>query len=252
VTAHLGLTDAVTAARAGIGSIEHLSGIPEAASPNASSLYAAHYRSFFAGWTAFERSWAGLDSASLSRVAAELARHKVILVPTLVVHETFSRLDDPGALRDTMLRVVPEAEQRRWNVPDMIKRAGWTSDDFAAFRRARPQQDLFVRLFVAAGGTIATGTDAANQLLVPGYTVHREMQLLVQAGLEPRDALRASTGNGALALGVDSLGLLAPGKVADMVVLTRDPLANIRNTLSIEQVVSRGRVIGPDSLRAGW
>ena len=112
VTAHLGLTDAVTAARAGVSSIEHLTGVPEAASRQASSIFAAHYRSFFAGWTAFERSWAGLDSADLARVAGELARNNVILVPTLVLHETFSRLDDPAVLQDSMLKVVPEAEQR--------------------------------------------------------------------------------------------------------------------------------------------
>ncbi len=252
VTGHLGLTDAVAAARAGIGSIEHLTGVPEAASRSPSSLYAAHYRSFFAGWTAFERSWAGLDSASLARVAEELVRNQVILVPTLILHETFSRLDDPALLGDTILKLVPEAEQRRWNVPDMIARAGWTAEDFAAFRRSRPQQDLFLRQFVRAGGTVAAGTDAANQMLVPGYTLHRELELLVRAGLEPRDALLAATRNGALVLGKDSLGLLAPGNVADLVVLSRDPLADIRNTLALEQVVIRGRVLSPDSLRAGW
>jgi len=252
VTGHLGLTDAVAAARAGIGSIEHLTGVPEAASRSPSSLYAAHYRSFFAGWTAFERSWAELDSASLARVAEELVRNHVILVPTLILHETFSRLDDPALLGDTILRLVPEAERRRWNVPDMIARAGWTGEDFAAFRRSRPRQDLFLRQFVRAGGTVAAGTDAANQMLVPGYALHREMELLVQAGLEPRDALLAATRNGALVLGTDSLGLLAPGNVADLVVLARDPLADIRNTLALEQVVSRGRVLSPDSLRAGW
>jgi imidazolonepropionase-like amidohydrolase len=252
VAAHLGLTDAVTAARAGVATIEHLSGVPEAASPKASALFAAHYRSFFAGWTAFERSWAGLDSADLNRVAGELARNNVILVPTLVLHETFSRLDDPSVLQDTMLKLVPEAEQARWNVPDMIKRAGWKKDDFEAFRRSRPRQDLFIRQFVAAGGVVAAGTDAANQMLIPGYSLHREMELLSVAGLEPRGALVAATRNGALAIGVDSLGLLAPGKVADLVVLSRDPLADIRNTLAIEQVMSRGRLFPVDSLRQGW
>ncbi|HUF34593.1 MAG TPA: amidohydrolase family protein [Gemmatimonadales bacterium] len=252
VTGHLGLTDAVTAARAGISSLEHLSGVPEAASANASSLYAAHYRSFFAGWTAFERAWAGLDSAALERVAGEVARAQVIVVPTLVLHETFSRLDDPLLFADSALASVPEAARRGWNIPDMVARAGWTADDFAAFRRSRPSQDRFLRRFVSAGGRIAAGTDAANQMLVPGYSLHREMELLVGAGLSTRDAILAATRNGALLLGVDSLGLIAPGKVADLVVLSRDPLADIRNTLAIEQVMSRGTLLAPDSLRALW
>ena len=123
VAGHLGLVDAVTAAKDGIGSIEHLSGVPEAALADASSLKAAHYRGFFAGWTAFERSWAGLDSAELDRVAKAVAEQGTIMVPTLVLHETFSRLDDPAVLQDTMLRAVPELQQRRWNVPNMVRRA---------------------------------------------------------------------------------------------------------------------------------
>ena len=252
VAGHLGLTDAVTAARLGLGSLEHLSGVPEAALADPSALYAAHERSFFTGWTAFERSWAGLDSASLAHVAGVLAARTVIAVPTLVLHETFSRLDDPAVLGDTMLRAIPEEEQQRWNVPDMIARAGWTAADFAAFRRSRPAQDRFLRLFQAKGGRIAAGTDAANQMLIPGYSLHREMELLVAAGLTPDEAISAATRNGALLLRVDSLGLVAPGKVADLLVLTRDPLADIRNTLSIERVMLRGRSLSPDSIRATW
>jgi imidazolonepropionase-like amidohydrolase len=252
VAGHLGLTDAVTAARRGLGSLEHLSGIPEAAAADPSALYAAHRRSFFAGWTAFERAWTTLDSVPLARVAGILAARGVIVVPTLVLHETFSRLDDPAVLADTMLQAIPLEEQRRWNVPDMIARAGWTSGDFAAFRRSRAAQDRFLRIFHRKGGRVAVGTDAANQMLIPGYAAHREMQLLVAAGLTPAEAISAATRHGALLLGVDSLGLIAPGKVADLVVLRRDPLADIRNTLAIERVMSRGRMLSPDSIRARW
>ncbi|HEY8257233.1 MAG TPA: amidohydrolase family protein [Gemmatimonadales bacterium] len=252
VTGHLGLTDAVTAAGLGIASIEHMSGVPESAVPDASALYAAHRSGFFTGWTAFERSWASLDSSALARVAGELAAKKVAIIPTLVLHETFSRLDDSTVLQDSMLHAVPDAERQRWNVPDMIRRAGWRDTDFAAFRRSRPMQDLFLRLFAAAGGNIAAGTDAANQLLIPGYSEHLEMQLLVAAGLTPRAALLAATRNGALLLGVDSLGLIAPGKAADLLMLTRDPMSRIQNTLAIEQVMVRGQLYRADSLRASW
>jgi imidazolonepropionase-like amidohydrolase len=252
VTGHLGMVDAVTAAREGLGSIEHLSGVPEACLADPSWLTAAHYRGFFAGWTAFERSWADLDSAAMRRVATELAHHGTMLVPTLVLHETFSRLDDPLVLQDTMLRAVPELQQQRWNVPDMVRRAGWTEEDYRSFRAARPRQDEFLRLFAAAGGRVATGTDASNQLLIPGYSEHREMQLLVAAGFSPSEALLAATRNGSLILGVDSLGLIAPGKVADLVVLTRDPLADIHNTLAIDRVMLRGRLFSADSIQKTW
>jgi len=252
VTGHLGMTDAVTAAKAGIASIEHLTGVPEAALPKPSSLFTAHYRGLFPGWTAFERSWAGLDSAALMRVANRLAESKITLIPTLVLHETLSRLDEPGMLRDPSLQDVPEAQQRDWDVRGLIARAGWTSADFEAFRRSRANQDLFIRLFAAAGGRLAAGTDAANQMLVPGYSEHREMELLVRAGLTPREALQAATRNGAVLIGVDSLGLLAPGKVADLLVLSKDPLVDIRNTRAITAVMARGYLLDADSIRATW
>jgi imidazolonepropionase-like amidohydrolase len=252
VAGHLGLTDAATAARLGLASLEHMSGIPEAALGDPAPLFAAHERSFLAGWTEFERAWGGLDSVALARVAGVLAARNVVVVPTLVLHETFSRLDDPAILADSMLATVPEAERERWSVTEMTERAGWTPADFAAFRKARPVQDRFLRTFHAKGGRIAVGTDAANQMLIPGYAVHRELELLVRAGLTPAEAISAASRNGALLLRVDSLGLVAPGKVADLVILERDPLADIRNTLAIEQVMSRGEMLSPDSIRAQW
>jgi imidazolonepropionase-like amidohydrolase len=251
VTGHLGLTDAVTAAAAGIGAIEHLSGVPEAAG-NASAFYSAHYRGFWPGWTAFERGWVGLDSAVLARIARELAGQQIVVIPTLVLHETFSRLDDSTVTAQPELAAVPRPEQERWNVRGMIERAGWSAADLAAFRQARAYQNRFVREFKRAGGVIAAGTDASNQLLIPGFSQHREMELLVGAGLTPAEALAAATTGGATLLGTDSLGAVAPGKAADLVVLGADPLADIRNTRKVERVMVRGRLLSADSIRQEW
>ena len=251
VTAHLGLTDALTAAKMGVASIEHLSGIPEAISRTPQKFYAEHKASFFKGWTYFEKSWAGLDSASLSQVATTLAEARVASVPTLVLHETFSRLDDPAMLNQADLKTVPDSIMRRWDVPDMVKRAGWTTADFQAFRASRANQDLFLRAFRAAGGRIVAGTDASNQLLVPGLSLHTELVLLVNAGLTPSDAIQTATHNAAQLLGADSLGLISPGKVADLVILKSNPLADIHNTRTVQRVMVRGQLYDADSLRAG-
>jgi imidazolonepropionase-like amidohydrolase len=252
VTGHLGMIDAVAAAKAGISGIEHMSGVAEAASTDPSALFAAHYRGFFQGWTASERSWATLDSTALARVAGRLAERKVTIIPTLILHETLSRLDDRAVLNDPALAAVPTAQQKDWDVAGLISRAGWTREDFASFRRSRPKQDLFLRLFAAGGGRIAVGTDASNQLLIPGYSEHQELELLIKAGLPPGEALRAATRNGAALLGIDSLGLLVPGKAADLVVLTRSPLSDIRNSRTIQSVMIRGQLLNADSIRASW
>jgi len=251
VAAHLGLTDALTAAKLGVTSIEHLSGVPEAAG-QPDQLFAAHRNGFFAGWTAFERSWVPLDSTTLTRLAGQLADTKVTMVPTLVLHEVFSHLDDTASATVPDLLAVPADQREAWNVPEMVQRAGWTAADFEAFRQARPRQDLFVRAFSRAGGVVVTGTDASNQRLVPGASEHDELALLVGAGLTPTEALRAATRDAAVLLGADSLGTLVPGKAADLVVLGRDPLADITNTRAINYVMIRGQLIRPDSIRNRW
>lgn len=252
VTAHLGLVDARTAARLGVKSLEHLSGIPEATLADPSALFAAHRAGFFAGWTAFERSWAQLDSAALARTAADLAATRVMLVPTLALHELFSRLGDSTEVSLPEFADMPAAELAAWNLPDMIRRAGWGPADYAAFRAARPKQDLFLREFVGAGGTVVAGTDATNQLLVPGAALHRELALLVRMGLSPVAAIQAATSSAAKLLGVDSIGVVAPGRVADLVVLAGDPATDIGATRKIRFVMQGGRLLSPDSIRAAW
>src|SRR5207245_8821141 len=99
--------------------------------------------------------------------------------------------------------------------------------DFQACRRSRARQTQCVREFKRAGGLIAAGSDAANQLVVPGLSLHEELSLLVAAGLTPVEAIAAATRKGAELLRADSLGRVAAGKVADLVVLDANPAPNI-------------------------
>jgi imidazolonepropionase-like amidohydrolase len=138
------------------------------------------------------------------------------------------------------------------DVNGLIRRAGWRDADFQAFRRSRARQDQFVREFKRAGGAIAAGSDAANQLLAPGASLHEELSLLVNAGLTPLEVITAATRRGAQLLRADSLGVIAPGRVADLVVLNTDPLRQIRATRDIEWVMLRGRIFRPDSIRSAW
>lgn len=250
VAAHLGRTDALTAARAGVVSIEHMAGVVQAATGN--PAYAGAHSSFLSGWTTEEKGWAGLDSSTVARTARALAQTKVTIVPTLVLHDMLARLDNPILLSRPGMEDVPDNAQSVRSVPSLLRRTGWRSGDFDAFRRSRRRQDQFVREYRRAGGAIAAGSDAANQLLIPGYSLHEELSLLVAAGLSPLDAITAATRRGAQLLRADSLGLLAPGKVADLVVLNGNPANNISATRNIAMVILRGRIVRPDSLRATW
>lgn len=253
VAAHLGKIDALTAARAGVVSIEHMAGVVQAAAPAAERAeYLRAHDAFLAGWTAEERGWARLDSAAVARTARALAQTRVAIVPTLVLHDMLSRLDNPLLLVRPGMEDVPDGAASVRSVPSLLRRTGWGTSHFEAFRRSRRRQNQFVREFKRAGGALVAGSDAANQLLIPGYSLHEEMALLVAAGLTPLEAITAATRRGAELLRADSLGLIAPGNVADLVVLHGDPTRNITATRTIAWVMSRGRIIRPDSLRATW
>lgn len=251
VAAHLGKTDALTAAKAGVASLEHMAGVVQVAT-RTPAVYVSRHDRFLAGWTLEETGWAALDSASVARVARSLAAARVAIVPTLVLHEMLSRLDNPTLLSRPGMEDVPASAAGVRDVTGLVRRAGWRPADFQAFRRSRPRQDQFVREFKRAGGLIAAGSDAANQLLVPGLSLHEEMSLLVAAGFTPLEAITAATRKAAELLRTDSLGAVAQGKLADLVVLDANPIADITATRRIAWVMVRGRIVKPDSLRREW
>jgi imidazolonepropionase-like amidohydrolase len=91
-----------------------------------------------------------------------------------------------------------------------------------------------------AGIPVALGTDAGNPLTLHGASVFMELEAMQAAGLAPQDVLVAATRNAAQAAGLDSVGPVTAGSVADLVVLDADPLADIRNVRRIALVVRRG------------
>src|SRR5690348_16256468 len=141
VAAHLGKTDALTAAKAGVASLEHMSGVVEAAVRNPAPYFRVHDQ-FLAGWTLEEKGWATLDSASLEVTARTLAGTHVAIVPTLVVHETLTHLADPGLLeRPEMADVPADTANVVRRVASLLRRSGWTAADSQAIRRSRGRED---------------------------------------------------------------------------------------------------------------
>jgi imidazolonepropionase-like amidohydrolase len=100
-----------------------------------------------------------------------------------------------------------------------------------------------------AGIPVAMGTDAGNIGTLHGPSVFREMALMTQAGLSPLQVLRSATVGGALAMGKQGdLGTIEPGRLADLVVLDADPLADVANLSRARYVVKGGKVFEPRAL----
>jgi imidazolonepropionase-like amidohydrolase len=154
-----------------------------------------------------------------------------------------SWIDDP-LVRDTispavLKRVVTQIEERK---PENVERAKQT---YAMMQRA-------VRKLNAAGVRITVGTDAGPGDQFFGWTTQHELELMVDAGLTPTEAIAAGTRVGAEVLGAKQLGTLAAGKSADFIVLDANPLDNIVNARKIAKVYLRGGEIDRAALKAAW
>jgi len=183
------------------------------------------------------------DEARCAPVFAKLASNGTWVVPTLVLHRAHARLRDSATHADPRLRYMSPATRATWTAAARGGIPGAETIDhgitrvIGALRRARVG--------------ILAGTDALNPYVYPGFSLHDELALLVGAGLTPLEALRAATLDPARFLdATDSLGTVAPGQLADLVLLDADPLADIQNTRKIRAVVLNGRLLDRVALDA--
>jgi hypothetical protein len=153
---------------------------------------------------------------------------------------------DPA--RTPAFRYVPDAELRDWR-KELDARRSETPMDWEAVH----VHDLRnLREMRAVGVVVLAGTDAPSFPVVPGFSLHDELGSFVAAlGMTPLQALQAATLGPARFLGLaDSLGAVEEGKVADLVLLDADPLADIRNTRRIRAVFANGRYLDRRALDA--
>ena len=94
------------------------------------------------------------------------------------------------------------------------------------------------------GVELLSGTDIPNFGLVPGESLHHELELMVEAGISPLDVIKIATRNGAEALGIlNKVGTIETGKEADMIVIATNPIDNISNTKNIEAIINDGKLV---------
>ncbi|MBI3451088.1 MAG: amidohydrolase family protein, partial [Acidobacteria bacterium] len=240
VIGHLQRTSWTEAARFGIDFITH--GAPW----STSLLPAARREAYDAIRGSRERiawlEWVDLDGPEIREMVEEIGRRRIPIDPTLVAYDTKFRANDAFYTKSADLSLVPPLILKMWEGPGFT--AGWSAEDFARGRADWPKVLKLLRMYRDRGVPLLAGSDTPNPWVVPGLGLHRELELLVEAGFTPLEVLTMATRNGAEALGIgNEVGTVEAGKRADLVVLTADPSSDIRNTRKIERVYLGGAAV---------
>lgn len=210
---HLGDISAEDAARAGLDEIQHLTGCGAA--------------------------WKASTLEEIDALIDVLLEHEVAVTPTLVVWDRLGRVNDNAFQFDIRRRWIPPIYRDFWN--------RWYGRFEAPTERLRlqaagPHLKRCLARMQERGVTIAVGTDSPFPHLLPGFSVHDELAMFVDAGIKPVDALRSATSVGARVVGLEShCGRLAPGLAADVVVVDGNPLYSISDISNVQCVVRGGR-----------
>jgi hypothetical protein len=257
VSGHLPLgVSVLEASAAGQRTIEHARDLPVACSG-----YGATYRALMArvvdgdadaeAPSDEERIRSILESFDqdlCTQVLATLAANGTYLVPTHGTREMDFRASDPSYRADERMKYMLGLIQSDWD------------EDLDETAAASPELiDLYGQFFElglrlsgrahAAGVRIMAGTDANDTMIFPGFGLHDELARLAEAGISEMDLLKAATSTPAEYVGRSGdLGTVSVGAFADLLLLDRDPLAEIGNTRSIEAVLLGGRVFDRSAL----
>jgi imidazolonepropionase-like amidohydrolase len=249
----------VEASAKGLDSMEHIFGILTAASSEeealrkemVSSMRGVDAKTFYG--MLIRSQVKALDTFDASRAQGlfdVFSKNRTYQCPTLTVHRMFARLTEPAFTADPRVRYTPA----------LIKSVAW-KQTLAWVEPIAQNRDDQRRLFAKtmeivgqmyrAGVPILAGTDTSNPYVMAGFSLHDELELLVEAGLSPAAALRCATLEPARFWKQEgSQGEVRVGQRADLVVLDANPLEDIRQTRSIRGVMLKGTWLDRDTLDA--
>ena len=240
VTASVGLWPSL---EAGQTTVDHLDGYLDVLVPEDAEVPEGANFSFGLGLTPF------VDRDRIAPAAARTRELGGAVVPTETLSENTVGAHAWEALTERPeFRYLPQG--LRENYINRLKRAAQaftpeTGAEFLALRKA------LIKALHDAGVPVLLGSDSPQIFNVPGFSIHRELEAMVAAGLTPYEALASGITAPAAFFGTTRWGAIAPGRDADLVLLDADPLADIANTRRIAGVTVRGRWLDRAELDAG-
>lgn len=236
VTAHLINYTAQDAVEDGVDCLEHITTVFDFIIPDDAPKGAER------------RANLDLDNPKAQALIDSIVKRKVMVDPTLAVFRNMLLLPDVDEYNQHPDNArIPARLKEHWD-SFTVKLNRQPATRELRRREFKKYQELTGILY-RKGVTLLAGTDSAEPYCPPGGALHQELEMYVECGIPAAAALRAATLTNAQALRqAQHLGSVAAGKLADLVILTADPLADIRNTRKIESVIRGGIVCNPAKL----
>lgn len=245
--------DAIRASEAiaaGQRTFEHLIGIFEASSPD-QNIYLTGSYGDKQGTKTVAKLLSAYDPARERRIVALIAQHHVWQCPTLFWERGQWLVDNIDFRKDPDLIYAPHTWQTTlWPSIQKSISASLDTDPLAMRERFVLHELGIVHRLQSAGVPFLAGTDTpAGVDVIPGISLHRELERLVAAGFTPLQALQTATLNPAIFFHRRAdFGSVEPRKLADLILLDRNPLEDIRNTRTISAVILDGRYLSKEQL----
>jgi imidazolonepropionase-like amidohydrolase len=245
---------ATEASNVGQRSIEHLSGLHISSSSNEAELRADLAKSQSTNFVQSNKKSTEVNFNAAQNYNKEKA---LVLFSTFVRNETWqcptlrnlqivtTHADLDRLMNDDRIKYFPDSLKENWKRVVLLRKTGDSLQRAIYFKQCL----RLVAEMQQAGVKILAGTDLSNNFLMPGFSLHDELALMVEAGLSPFESLQTATINPAKFLNREKeLGSIESGKIADLILLDDNPLKNIGNTKKIYAVIVNGKLLNRTDL----
>ncbi|MFC2161649.1 amidohydrolase family protein [Acidobacteriota bacterium] len=236
VAGHLRKVDARFAAQWGISTIEHATGIAEALLGDEEFEDAPPLQ------TISNKTWLHVDRTKYDELIDLFIEKNVFIHANLTLYESFT-LPVEKIRNKPFVELIPPTIVEGWDLY-LSKQFLEVTQDKESWRITKERLEEFLIMFKEKGGKVLAGTDTPWPYLLPGFSLHRELELLVETGFTPMEAIWTATKYAAEALKQENnIGTLTEGKRADIVLLNSNPLEDIRALRDIHHVIKDGRIV---------
>ncbi|MHA6280947.1 amidohydrolase family protein [Salinimicrobium sp. CAU 1759] len=230
----------------GLDGSEHLYYVMKACSPKADSLTRVN-----PGYGMMNDIIATYDPELAEEVFQKLKENRVYITPTLHIGKTLSEILDVDHSRDSLLPYIGSGIQETYR--GRIEGAKRARAAGSTMRSKMEEKSLeMIKPMYDNGVPLLAGSDCGpfNSYVYPGGSLHNELERLVAAGLTPLEAIKTSVINGPAFFDLqESYGSIQSGKMADIIILAKNPFNNIENLISVSSVLSKGKIYEQEKLQ---